>query len=610
MSAPRRHAGQSPFRLDADLGNVLDSPHLTPERAASVRALSGRLAEQGVRAGDPVGICLRRGDALVVAMLAVWSAGASYVPLDPTYPQERLSAMLEDSGASVVVSDEHTRSLLVALDPAPERIDVTEISSKDAEAPVTTHHAPTAETSADLAGAPAYTIFTSGSTGRPKGVCVPRSAVARFLNEMADLLPIGPADTWLAVTTLSFDISVPELLLPLLTGCRSIVADEATIADPHALAQALSGTGTTVFQAAPAMWRILLLSGGIPDPVRLRLSAAEALPPDLAAELLADGCEVWNQYGPTEATVYVAATRVRPADAPGAAPRIVLGPPLGGNRWYVLDEQMNPVGPGRIGQLWLAGSGVALGYLRDPARTARTFLADLVVPGARMYQTGDLARWVDPDAGTLEVLGRIDHQIKVRGFRIEPEEIEVALRRLSGIRDAVVVARPGPAGSEQHLVAFLAADAVDPAVIRAALEQRLPAHLIPTAFHALPTLPHNANGKVDRRALPTLTSDRESPAPAEPGPTTPAGGSANDAAGDPIGAQLTRIWAEVLDLGSRGPVEADDNFFILGGHSLTAARLLARVREEFGVSIRQRELFANPTLAGQISLLKQRADAP
>lgn len=611
---PNRRSTADPFRLAPDLSNAADSPHLSGDQRARIRALNTRLTDLGVKTDQPVGICLRRGPGMVEAILAVWSAGAQYVPVDPSYPPERQLAILEDSGTGLVIVDETTGPAVKALPIPVSAIDTMSDGTLDTGAHPTSgagwRVAPVP------ANAAAYTIFTSGSTGRPKGVCVPREAIAAFLNAMADLLPLGPQDTSVAVTTLCFDISLPELLLPVLTGCRSVVADEETCTDGEALLSLLADVEATVLQAVPTMWRMLLLAGPLPNRLRVRLSAGEALAPDLAEQLLArsaaaddtDAAEVsvWNQYGPTETCVYSAVTRVRPG-RDGSLPAIVLGPTLAGESWSIRDDQLRPVRRGQIGQLWIGGIGVARGYVGNPRKNALAYRPDPAGHGRRMYATGDLARSLG--AGMIEIIGRIDHQLKVRGFRIEPGEIEVALRRVPEISDAVVVAQPGPSGpsSEKELVAYVAAPrdlATD--AVREHLAASLPAHLIPSLIQALPALPRNANGKIDRAALPDARWDGgpatdPSPDAAADGEPVPAGEQVPST--DPTVAALISIWTELLGVAQ---VSEEDNFFVLGGHSLTAARLVSRVREDLGVGVRQRELFSHPTLGAQAALVKER----
>lgn len=618
------------FRLAPDLSNVLDSPHLTDAQVARVRSLAAHLEGHQIAVDQPVGICLRRGTGLIEAILAVWSIGAQYVPIDPDYPVERQAAIAADAGAELVVVDEATAPMIAAL-PVPT-----------VPIPHDGHPAPDAgwrPSQVPAANAAAYTMFTSGSTGRPKGVCVPRESIAAFLNGTADELALGPQDAWIAVTTLCFDISLPELLIPVITGCRSVVADEETSSDATLLLELINETDATVLQVVPTMWRMLLMAGPLPPQLTTRLSAGEALAPDLAKQLLDPAhpeVAVWNQYGPTEACVYSAVTRVRPApeDSPTGLPAIVLGPTLPGEHWYILDENLRPVRHGEVGQLWIGGIGVTRGYVANPRKTATVFLPDLAGNGQRMYATGDLARSVGDISATgspdrIDVLGRIDHQLKIRGFRIEPGEIEVALRRVPEVSDAVVVARSRTGGGQgdgaevtgsesggPELVAYVAApDEMDGGTLRSHLQDMVPAHLIPSLFQVLPVLPRNANGKIDRAALPEPRWGNDRPAEdtdpvaetsgtGEPAPAADQQVAESDeSTGDPTQTALAQMWSDILGVDH---VTEDDNFFVLGGHSLTAAQLVARIRADLGVRMRQRELFSHPTLVAQTQLVTER----
>ena len=585
---------------------------------AEAARLGGALRRRGVAVEDALAICLTRGPDLVPALLATWWAGASYVPLDAAYPPDRLAAMLEDSHAPVVLVDSATRALIAGLDVPghPELIDLDELraDSAQADAPVPVP-----------ASAAAYTIFTSGSTGRPKGVTIPRSAVSALLRAFAEVLDLGASDRFVAVTTLSFDISVLELLLPLVTGSELIVADEESAADALALRDVLHAERATAMQATPATWRALAGIGGIPDGLRLRLCGGEALPRDLATILATgpDGTTAWNVYGPTETTVWSAAGRVE-VGADGQAAPVLVGPPLPGTRWYVLDDHLAPVRDGVVGDVWIAGAGVARGYLARPAQTADAFRPDREHAGERMYRTGDVGVLL-PD-GRIALHGRADHQVKIRGYRIELEEIEVALRRVPGIADAVVSAVVGPTGdpADRHLVAFIAPDLPPEGTehVRESIGRSLPAYMVPSVILPLSELPRTPNGKLDRRALPEVSWGMSAaiPPPAEPPPAEPPPAEpppAEPPLGDPpqvgrapglesrhtgpeAAARLAALWSELLGVPDPAP---DDNFFALGGHSLTATFLVARIQTEFDVQIRLRQLLRHPTITAQLELI-------
>ena len=395
-------------------------------------SLARHLAAAGAGPGVLVGVYVRRSLDMVVALLAVARAGGAYVPLDPDFPAERLAFMLQDCGAPVVVTQS---DLLAALPPSSARPVVVD-GSRDPEATGAPAAGPGPD---DLA----YVIYTSGSTGRPKGVEIPNRAVVNLLTSMAERPGLGQDDVLVAVTTLSFDIAGLELWLPLVTGAHVVVASAAEAGDPTLLARLLDESGATVMQATPATWRMLVDAGWPGRPGFRALCGGEALPVALAGSLLDRGVELWNLYGPTETTIWSTVTRVT---ARGETPSI--GRPIADTTVHVLDERMAPVPDGEPGELHIGGAGLAHGYRGRPGLTAERFVPDpFGPPGARLYRTGDLARR-RPD-GELEFLGRLDHQVKVRGFRIECGEVEAALEAQPAVRAAVVVAR------DERLVAYV-----------------------------------------------------------------------------------------------------------------------------------------------------------
>lgn len=542
--------------------------------ATRVNRLAHLLRAHGVGPDVPVGLCLGRGTDLVVALLAVWRAGGGYLPLDPALPVGRLATMLADATPPVLLTDPAGTPLIsdatAAAGTAPVvlRVDQLDPDLPTDPPPVVGH----------LDGL-AYLLYTSGSTGAPKGVVVTHRAVINHLVGCHQAFGLTAADRVAAITTPAFDISLVELVLPLLAGARVEILDTATAQDASALRVACGQRGVTVLQATPATWRMLVTAAGVPAGVRLRISGGEALARDLADALRADGARVLNGYGPSETTVYSSAGLV------GETGPVDLGRPLANTRILLLDAAGQPVPDGVVGELHIGGTGVARGYHGDPGRTAARFRPDPFSPrpGGRLYATGDLARRL-PN-GRLVYHGRADQQVKVRGFRIELGEIESALRDQPGIRDAVVTTWGG--GADVRLAAYAVAEpaAADPAsiwpAIRAGLARRLPAHMVPATLVLLDALPRTANGKLDRRALAEPTW-RETTAS---GPTAPR---------TPVEARLGTLWQDVL---GRTEVGVHDNFFALGGHSLTATRLIARVRTTFGVELALRSLFAAPTVA-------------
>jgi amino acid adenylation domain-containing protein len=551
---------------------VFEGAHLGyGELNARANRLAHHLRSLGVGPDVRVAICVERGLEMVVALLGVLKAGGAYVPLDPGYPAERLEYMLADSAPAAVLTQRELRDRFKHADVPVLELDAAAPAWADRPAADPEHGALTPAHAA-------YVIYTSGSTGRPKGVVVPHRGVVNLLASIRETVGVEPADRLLVVTTYAFDISVLEIFLPLLHGARTIVLPRERAGDPAALAEAVRAHAATVMQATPATWRMLVEAGWKGAPGMRALCGGETLPAELASAVRSRVGALWNVYGPTETTIWSTAEPVRGNSA--GAVHVAIGRPLANTRVYVLDEAFEPVPVGVAGELCIGGAGVVRGYLGRPELTAERFVADAFggQPGARLYRTGDLARW-RPD-GTLEFLGRTDHQVKVRGFRIELGEIEARLREHAAVREAVVVAREDASG-EKRLVAYVAGDeAAGAEALRAHLGETLPEHMVPAACVHLPALPLTPNGKVDRRALPAPGGD----AFARRGYEAPVGETEQ---------ALAEIWAEVLGLERVG---RNDGFFELGGHSLLAVTLIGRMRRR-GLRANVRALFATPTLA-------------
>ncbi len=540
-----------------------------------VDRLAALLRARGVGPEVPVGLCLERCPGMVVALLAVWRAGGAYVPLDPGFPEDRLRFMREDAGIRLVLAGQGVGSRL--LDGVPDVVELTQDG-----VPVAGWASGDGEV---LVGGPvgdlAYLMYTSGSTGRPKGVAVPHGAVVNLLESFASLLELTPRDAWLAVTTLSFDISVLELLLPLACGARVVVASGHETADGRALRSRAVSEAVTIMQATPASWRILLESGGVPENVATRLCGGEALPRDLADALLDGGARLWNVYGPTETTVWSTAGRVAPSPAP-----VDLGEPIGNTTVHILGPDGRPVQPGEAGELHIGGAGLARGYRGMPGQTAARFLPDPFseAPGARLYATGDLAQI---ENGRLRYLGRADQQVKVRGFRIELGEIESVLRAAPEVAGAAVGVCDGPDGLPR-LVAYVVRAAGEPEEadlwpsLRDRLRRDVPEYMVPAHLVVLDALPLTPNGKLDRKALPVPEWTRARSRPYRPAST-------------PLEEDLAAMWGEVLGIAE--PVGVDDDFFELGGHSLTATQIIARIQARFAINVPIVVLFENPTVA-------------
>ncbi|HEX4496856.1 MAG TPA: non-ribosomal peptide synthase/polyketide synthase, partial [Thermoanaerobaculia bacterium] len=527
--------------------------------------LARRLAAEGVGPETRVGVCLERTPDLIAALLGVLEAGGAYVPLDPAYPQDRLAFMLEDSGASLALA---RGALGEALRGTGIRVLELEAGWADADEP--SPDAPPVRPAGS--GNLAYLIYTSGSTGRPKGVAIEHAAAVTFVRWARTVFGPESLSGVLASTSVCFDLSVFEIFVPLSWGGRAILVDNALAlpGDPAAGEVTLLNT---VPSAAAELVRM-----GLPPSVRTVNLAGEPLPRSLARQLYGTGTveRVFDLYGPSEDTTYSTFSLVdREGDGSPA-----IGRPLPGSQAYVLDAAGRLAPPGVPGELQLGGAGLARGYLGRPELTAERFVPDpfAAEPGRRLYRTGDLVRHLR--AGGLDFFGRIDHQVKIRGFRIEPGEIEDALRRCPGLAEAVVTAREDRPG-ERYLAAYVVGVAAErPAEIRAFLRGRLPEHMIPAAFVALPALPLTPNGKLDRRALPA--------------PDLAAGVAAGAQPRNPTEEVLAGLWADAL---GRRQVGIHDDFFALGGHSLLATRLISRVRRAFGVELPVRAVFESPTVA-------------
>ncbi len=569
-----RQAARVPERIAVECrGETLTYGEL--ERRAS--RLARVLAERGVGPGSTVGVLLDRTLRLPVALLGVLEAGAAYLPLDPDYPADRLALMLDDSGAELLLTER-------AVSERRPRTGA-EVLILDDEPGPPGERLPSQARADDLA----YVIYTSGSTGRPKGVEIEHRSVVNFLTSMAREPGLTEDDVVLAITTVSFDISVLELFLPLTVGASVCLVSREVAADGVLLAKALEASGVTVMQATPASWRLLLDAGWTGDPALTALCGGEALPPQLAERLLERCGALWNVYGPTETTIWSTVARVA-----SAAPPISIGRPIANTRVYVVDEALEPVAPGRTGELVIGGDGLARGYHDRPELTAERFVdcrSERTGPG-RLYRTGDLAR-ITVD-GSLECLGRIDHQVKIRGFRIEPGEIESALESHPAVQTAVVVAREDASGLKR-LIAYLVPMPGEPAGprliddLRARLGAELPPHMIPSAFVEMAELPLTGSGKVDRKALPEPASATRTPTGALPATE--------------VERAIAAAWEEALEL---RPIGVDDDFFAIGGHSLLLHQVRTRLQKSLGVELTMVELFRHSTVAGLAAHLGRR----
>ncbi len=526
--------------------------------SAAANALARRLNCLGVTAETPVAVYAPLSAGLVLALLALLKTGGVYVPMDPSDPPARTRYLIGDCGAPVILT---YRDLAGQLPPVHSRVELLDGFTEPGAAAAPSPPATTVPASL------AYVMYTSGSTGQPKGVLVEHRSAINLLLGLRERMGGSAADVWLPTASPSFDISVAEILLPLSCGGQLVIASEHTAHDPGLLHAAISTHGVTHLQATPSAWQLLLPSGFSGTAI----CGGEMLTPAFAGRLRQQTCKVWHCYGPTEATVIASL-----GDLPDHPERVRIGTALPGNRLYILDTRLNPVPAGAVGELFVAGTGVARGYLGRPALTAERFLPDPFTPG-RMYRTGDLVRqWAD---GSLEFLGRADQQVKLRGYRIELGEIEAVLCGHPSVRAAAATLHEDPAG-EQSLVAYVDGDVTG---LRDYLAARVPAHLVPAAFVQLDRLPLGPHGKLDRAALPP-----------------PGGAGRLDVSTPyvrprtPLEERLCAIWQELL---GRKRVGVEDDFFGLGGHSLLAVRLAGRIRDEFDVDYPLRRCFETTTVA-------------
>jgi amino acid adenylation domain-containing protein len=559
------------------------------DRAA---ALAIRLRRAGVGPEVPVGLYLRRSVELAVALLAVLKAGGACVPLDPGYPAQRLAFVLQDVAAPVLLTvrelagslPEHTAAVLYADDTAPEPAGGVPAGPEV------------------LPDQLAWVAYTSGSTGRPKGVPLEHGALANLARGIADRLDLTGSDRVLQFASIGFSVAAEEVLSTWLAGACLVMDPAEELADSARLSAVIDRDRVTVLQLTPSYWYEWMRELGDPDapvaPASLRLIVvgSEPVAVDRVAAWKATGVRLVQEYGATEGTVSQLLYETdASADELRGWTRLPIGTPLPGLRAYVLDERLRPVAPGETGELCLGGLGVTRGYLGLPGMTAERFLPDPFAgrPGARMYRTRDLVRRLP--GGELEFLGRIDYQLNIRGIRIEPGEVESAIGQFPGVVDSAVLARPDASGADRLVGHVVWSDRPRERELRAFLRRLLPPALIPTRFMALPELPLNANGKVDRRALAELplTESYAGQDPAVP-PRTP------------LEERLLRVWQDVLG----GSFGVDDDFFELGGDSLRAVRLSAAARTVLGLDVTQRMVFRAPTVARMAAELEHRPPVP
>lgn len=537
--------------------------------------LAHHLQSLGVGPDVLVGICVERSLEMVVGLLGIMKAGGAYVPIDPSFPAERQRFMLQDAEVRVLLTQE---ALLAVLPPHEAEVvcldrDAARIATAGADPPLcdaTPDHL-------------AYVIYTSGSTGRPKGVQIPQRALVNFLTTMGERPGMTAEDVLVAVTTLSFDIAGLELYLPLVSGARVVIAARETAADPRRLAELIERSAATLVQATPTTWR-MLMDAGWPGRSGLKvLCGGEALPRVLAEQLLERGVELWNMYGPTETTIWSAVRPVTTLDEP-----LTIGRPIANTTLYILDDRLQPVPVGIPGELHIGGEGMARGYLKRPELSAERFIAHPFdrTPGARLYKTGDLARYRSD--GNVEFLGRLDHQVKVRGFRIELGEIEATLGRHPAVEAAVVTTREDSPGDVRLVGYVISSGELQANELRRYAGESLPSYMVPSAIVTLEEFPLTPNGKIDRKALPAPSTERS-----EEGYVAPR---------TPLEQRLAAIWEDVLGV---RPIGVTDDFFDLGATSIVAAQLFTEIEKGLGADLPIVPIFQAPTIEQLAQLVDQ-----
>ncbi|MET3492985.1 amino acid adenylation domain-containing protein [Variovorax boronicumulans] len=574
-----RHARQQPDAIALLFDNEALSFAELDRRA---NRLAHRLIALGVKPDMRVGIVMERSVEMVVGLLGILKAGGAYLPLDPDYPLQRLAYMVEDSGIALLLTHRATREHiaeragLARLD-----IDSTDLSGEPDTDPGVALHG------ANLA----YVIYTSGSTGKPKGAAVHHAALHSCMAWMQHTWGLTRDSTVLHKAPFGFDVSVWEMFWPLTAGARLVVANPGDHRDPARLVALIQRHQVTTLNFVPSMLQAFLAHKDIEASTRLRhiICGGEAMPAETQKETLQrlGGATLQNLYGPTETTIHVTRWTCRLEGDDGGQKLVPIGQPISDTQCHVLDAELNPVPRGVAGELYLGGVSLARGYLHKPGLSAERFVANPFGDGERLYRTGDLVRW--NTEGQIEYLGRIDHQVKIRGFRIELGEIEAQILAQPEVREAVVVAREGAGGAS--LVAYIAAHAdraVDTQALRERLALALPDYMVPRAVVTLPALPLNANGKVDRKALPE--------------PEGLGRASTYEAPEGHVARTLAAIWSEVLQVERVG---LHDNFFDLGGHSLLLIRAHRLLEERLQGSFALVNLFKYPTVESLARWIEQ-----
>jgi amino acid adenylation domain-containing protein len=542
--------------------------------------LAGHLRHAGARKGTLVAICLERSHYLSPCLLAILRTGAAYLPLDPNTPESRLALCLEDARPSVVLTQRSVAEKL-PYDGAPVLTLEDLLASGEAGLPPLDIGEEAGPEDA------AYVIYTSGSTGKPKGVEIGHQAAVNLLLSMYQVPGWSEDEVLVGLATISFDISVTEMFLPLITGARLVIASHATTRDPYKIAELVVASGCTFLSATASTWRAMVTIDWAPPKGMTVLSSGEPMPRDLAEKLLELGLNFWNFYGPTETTIWSSAGHVKSGNG-----LVSIGRPLVNQTMYILDANQQPVPIGVPGELYIGGLGVAHGYRGQPELTAQKFVRLPVAPGDRLYRSGDYAIY-HPD-GAMDCLGRADNQVKIRGHRIELEEVEQSLGLSPQIAHAAAKAWVDLSKTTRLSAYVVPAAGQSPTAqsLREYLRVRLPEYMIPSDFVLMDKLPITSNGKIDRKALLQPQQDE-----------ILSGRSTTQQPMTPEEIRLARIWSDVLDVKD---VSRDDNFFDLGGHSLLLVVLFARINRDFGANLPITTIFDAQTLAELALVLRER----
>ena len=577
-------AAQAAQRPEA-VAVVFENEQLTYEELnRRANQLAHHLQGLGVGPEVVVGICVERSVEMVVALLGTLKAGGTYLPLDPAYPPDRLSFMLADAGVRFIISHQSVEAMLPALLPD-STINVLSLYAEWASVAAQPATAPGVQVSPENL---AYILYTSGSTGQPKGVMISQGAISNHMQWMAEQLPLGAGDAVLQKTPFSFDASVWEFWAPLLAGARLVLARPGGHQEAAYLLEVMEREGVTRLQGVPTLLRMLVSEGGLERCKQLRevFSGGEVLGRELAESILQAHSEVklYNLYGPTEATIDTTWQEAE-RDRAETSEEVGIGRPITNAQVYVLDAQLQTVPVGVVGELYIGGAGLARGYLNRPTLTAERFVPHpySAEPGARLYRTGDMVRWLE--GVKLAYVGRVDEQVKLRGFRVELSEIEVVLRAHASVKECKVLVKADHVGGQQLVGYILSAHderQASGAELREYLRDRLPEYMVPTVYMIMEKWPLTPSGKVDVRALPLPEVKRDKLMGGYVAPETP------------VQQIVAGIWADLLKVEVVG---AEDNFFALGGHSLLATQVISRVRDAFGQEVALRSLFEQPTVA-------------